>query len=317
MNDFDAMISQCLPDGLYSENIETIQVNLGRYCNLSCRHCHLECSPERREMMSWHDMQKILKLVQESSYRLVDVTGGAPELHPHFREFIAALRDTGQSVQVRTNLISLLEPSLAGMGAFLRDHAVALVGSLPCYLEENVDAQRGPGVHKKSMEALRMLNRLGYGRHEDLPLSLIHNPGGPFLPGEQSELEAAYRQELRGCFDVFFTRLLVLTNMPIGRFKRSLEQSGETADYASCLRDHFNPANLAGLMCRHQVSIDWNGRLYDCDFNLALGMPLNHSAPAQLATYDRRLLEKRQIVTGAHCFGCTAGCGSSCAGSLQ
>jgi len=267
--------------------------------------------------MSREIMLRILKIIRASSCRLVDITGGAPELHPYFRPFIEAIRDVGQPAQVRTNLVALMEPGLENMATFLRDHGVHLVGSLPCYLEENVTEQRGPGVHRKSIEAIRMLNRLGYARDEGLILSLVHNPGGPFLAGEQAELEAAYRDELKDRFGVFFSNLYVINNMPLGRFRWELDQSGSTDQYFCSLQDAFDPANIPGLMCRRQICVDWDGNLYDCDFNLALGLAVNHGAANRIETYDREALQCRQIATGPHCFGCTAGHGSSCSGSLQ
>lgn len=317
MNAFDAKLSRSWPPGLYNEHIKTLQVNIGRYCNLACRHCHLECSPDRTEMMSWETMLQILEIIRMSSYRLVDVTGGSPELHPHFRPFIQAVRETGHTVQVRTNLVSLTEPDLDGMAAFLKDQGAVLVGSLPCYLEENVTQQRGPGVYKKSIAAIRMLNRLGYARDEGLILNLVHNPGGPDLAGKQSDLEQAYRDELNHRSGILFNSLYVMNNMPIGRFRQSLERSGRAGQYSGSLVDAFDPANIPGLMCRHQVCVDWDGRLYDCDFNLALGLPVNHGTANRIETFNRELLNGRQIATGPHCFACTAGKGSSCCGALQ
>ncbi len=317
MNAFDTSLSRIWPQGLRSDHIETLQINIGRYCNLACRHCHLECSPARTETMSWNTMLHILGALQVSAFNRVDITGGAPEFHPHFRSFIEAARKAGQSIQVRTNLVSLLEPDLDGMAEFLRDHRVSLVGSLPCYLEENVTAQRGPGVHRKSIDAIRMLNELGYARNEDLLLNLVHNPGGSLLAGEQSELETAYRDELKDGFGISFNSLFVINNMPIGRFRQVLDQRGESDQYSCSLQDAFDPANIPGLMCRHQICVDWDGKLYDCDFNLALGLAVNHGASNKIDTYDGKVLDCRQIVTGPHCFGCTAGQGSSCGGSLR
>ncbi|MBA4397545.1 MAG: radical SAM protein [Syntrophus sp. (in: bacteria)] len=317
MNAFDMEVSRVWPGGLYSEHIETFQVNLGRFCNLACRHCHLECSPDRTEMMAWETMLQIIKILRTSAYQLVDVTGGSPELHPHFRPFIDAIRETGQTVQVRTNLVSLLESNLEGTAAFLKDHGVLLVGSLPCYLEENVTQQRGPGVYEKSIEAIRMLNRLGYARDEGLILNLVHNPGGPYLAGNQSDLEKAYRDELKNRFGIYFNNLYVINNMPIGRFRQNLDRSGRTDQYSGTLEDAFDPVNVPGLMCRHQICVDWDGKLYDCDFNLALCLCVNHGSANRIETFRRELLNGRQIATGPHCFVCTAGKGSSCCGALQ
>ena len=316
MNDFDARIREIFPEGLQSQGIDTLQVNIGRYCNLACAHCHLECSPGRTEMMSWAIMGKILTLSEENAFRLVDITGGSPELHPDIIPFIAALRKRGQSVQMRTNLTALMESPAKEIISFLGDKKVGLVGSMPCYLEENVNAQRGPDVHRRSIAALRLLNEAGYGIANGLPLTLVYNPGGPFLPPDQSVLEDAYHQELKARFNISFNRLIALTNLPLGRFRRHLEQNNEMESYLSILKTAFNPATVAGLMCRHQVSIDWDGTMYDCDFNLALGMMVNHGAPDRIEDFDSDLLRKRRIVTGVHCFGCTAGAGSSCSGSL-
>jgi radical SAM/Cys-rich protein len=203
------------------------------------------------------------------------------------------------------------------MAAFLKHHGVLLVGSLPCYLEENVTQQRGSGVYEKSIEAIRMLNRLGYARDEGLILNLVHNPGGPYLAGNQSDLEQAYRDELKNRFGILFNNLYVINNMPIGRFRQSLERSGRADQYTGYLVDAFDPANIPGLMCRRQICVDWDGRLYDCDFNLALGLCVNHGSANRIETFKRELLNGRQVATGPHCFCCTAGKGSSCCGALQ
>jgi radical SAM/Cys-rich protein len=316
MNDFDVRIRKILPEGLQCQAINTLQINIGRYCNLECTHCHLECSPGRKEMMSWEVMEKILAVSEENVFRLVDITGGSPELHPDFIPFVTALRDRGQTVQIRSNLTVLMESSLSDIIPFLKTKEVHLVGSLPCYLEENVDAQRGAEVYKKSIAVIRLLNRAGYGVDTGLPLNLTFNPGGPFLPPDQSSLEEIYRQELKSRFDISFSRLIILTNMPLGRFRQCLERNRETTHYLSMLKAAFNPATIAGLMCRNQISVDWDGTLYDCDFNLALGMGVNHGTPQSIKAFDYDLLKERQIATGIHCYGCTAGAGSSCSGSI-
>jgi radical SAM/Cys-rich protein len=222
----------------------------------------------------------------------------------------------GHSVQVRTNLTVLLEPGMEKMPKFYRRHKIQLVASLPCYLEENVCAQRGKGVYEKSITALKQLNTLGYGIDPDLPLNLVYNPGGPFLPPLQTSLEKDYRSELGRRFGITFTHLLTITNMPLGRFQMDLYQKGQENNYLDLLRKSFNPETLAGLMCRHQISVGWDGRLYDCDFNLALGLPVNHGAPDHIESFRVSDLNLRRIVTGEHCFGCTAGAGSSCRGAL-
>jgi radical SAM/Cys-rich protein len=309
-------MSGVIGDELRSVGIETIQANVGLRCNQSCSHCHLEASPERRESMEWATMERVVAAARDAGCRQMDVTGGAPEMNPNLPRFIEALRAEGLSVQVRTNFTALLEPGNETLPAFFREHNVQLVGSMPCYLKENVEAQRGPGVHGRSIEVIRRLNRLGYGFSPEAALNLVYNPLGAFLPPAQEQLEADYRRELAGRFGVTFTRLLTIANMPIGRFKARLTAEGKEEAYQRLLEDSFNPDTIEGLMCRHQISVGWDGTLYDCDFNCALGLPLNHGAPNRVRDFDTAILSRRKIVTGDHCFGCTAGHGSSCRGAL-
>ena len=316
MNSFERLVSGIEDGGLHSLKIETIQANLGLRCNQQCVHCHLEASPERREMMEWSTMRQVLEVAAKACCQLVDLTGGAPEINPHFRRFVAALHEKGHPVQVRTNLTVLLEPGMEEMPEFFRDHQIQLVASLPCYLEENVRAQRGEQVYEKSITAIRRLNELGYGTEEGLFLNLVYNPGGPFLSPPQLALEGDYRRELNGRFGITFTRLLTITNMPIGRFRSELGRKNLEQDYLDLLQKSFNPQTVGELMCRHQLSVGWDGTLYDCDFNLALGLPVNHGAPDHVRSFRPEDLRKRRIVTGEHCFGCTAGSGSSCGGAL-
>lgn len=316
MNDFEKQVAGKKEEGLYSLRIDILQVNLGFRCNQQCGHCHLEASPERSEIMEWPTMELVLESAESFNCQLVDLTGGAPELNPHFRHFVKALRLKGLAVQVRTNLTVLLEPEMEDMPEFLRDHQVQLVASLPCYLEENVSAQRGEGVYHKSVEAIKRLNVMGYGFESGLSLKLVYNPGGAFLPPSQSALEEDYRRELGQRFGITFTSLLTITNMPLGRFRRKLVQQNQEKWYLDLLRKSFNPKTVEAVMCRHQISVGWDGRLYDCDFNLALGLPVNHGAPDHIKSFSKEALMKRRIVTGDHCFGCTAGFGSSCAGAL-
>jgi radical SAM/Cys-rich protein len=316
MNDFEKQVAGKKEEGLYSLRIDILQVNLGFRCNQQCGHCHLEASPERSEIMEWPTMELVLESAESFNCQLVDLTGGAPELNPHFRHFVKALRLKGLAVQVRTNLTVLLEPEMEDMPEFLRDHQVQLVASLPCYLEENVSAQRGEGVYHKSVEAIKRLNVMGYGFESGLSLKLVYNPGGAFLPPSQSALEEDYRRELGQRFGITFTSLLTITNMPLGRFRRKLAQQNQEKWYLDLLRKSFNPKTVEAVMCRHQISVGADGRLYDCDFNLALGLPVNHGAPDHIKSFSKEALMKRRIVTGDHCFGCTAGFGSSCAGAL-
>ncbi len=266
--------------------------------------------------MGWPVMERIVEMSSDLGCRLVDITGGAPELNPDLPPFIKALRLTGVIIQVRTNLSVLAEPGMERFPDLYRRNNVHLVASMPCYLEENVRAQRGPGCYEKSVAVIRSLNELGYGTDPDLPLDLVYNPGGAVLPPSQNALEADYKRELKERFGVCFTRLLVITNMPIGRFKDGLVASGGYDNYLSLLQTSFNPATVSDVMCRHQVSIRWDGIIYDCDFNLALGLSVGHGAPDHIEGEGLKTLSGRRIVTGPHCFGCTAGSGSSCAGAL-
>jgi radical SAM/Cys-rich protein len=316
VNDFERQIAGINGEGLHSVKIETLQVNLGLLCNQQCAHCHLEASPQRDEIMKWDVMELVLKAAKGAQCQLVDLTGGAPELNPHFRRFVKTLRLEGHQVKVRTNLTVLLEPGMEELPEFFRDQQVQLVASLPCYLEENVCAQRGKGVYERSMAVIRRLNALGYGSQPELPLYLVYNPGGPFLPPPQSTLEEDYRRELGQRFKITFTRLLTITNMPLGRFRTELIRKKEQEDYVQLLRKSFNPHTVKGLMCCHQLSVGWDGTLYDCDFNLALGLPVNHGAPDHIRSFKPKELETRRVVTGEHCFACTAGAGSSCGGAL-
>ena len=316
MNNFDQAVREVLGAGLESAVVQTIQVNLGLVCNLNCRHCHVEASPHRNESMTWETMQSLLRLTEALPEARVDLTGGAPELNPHFRPLLDVLLEQGHQVQVRTNLTVFFEAGQGETPEFLADRGVHLVASLPCYLDDNVDKQRGGGVYKRSVAALRRLNSLGYGRQPRLPLNLVYNPGGAFLPPDQATLEDAYRRELRERFGVEFTRLLTITNMPMGRFLSDLQRDGQAEDYKHLLEDSFNQSTIDGLMCRHQICIAWDGTLSDCDFNSVLGLSLAGNLPRHIDQLDPSALEGRPIVTGEHCFGCTAGCGSSCGGAL-
>jgi radical SAM/Cys-rich protein len=316
MNDFEKQIDRNGENGLRSFNIEILQVNLGLRCNQKCHHCHLEASPQRKEMMDWPTMERVLEAAKEIQCHLVDLTGGAPELNPHFRSFVASLRQAGHPVQVRTNLTVLQEPGMKDVPKFFRDYQIQLVASMPCYLEENVCAQRGKGVYEKSITAIKRLNTLGYGSDPALSLNLVYNPGGPFLPPPQAALEADYRRELAERFGIFFTYLLTITNMPLGRFRSELAKQNQERSYLQMLRTSFNPQTIPRLMCRHQISVGWDGTLYDCDFNMALGLPVDHGAPDHIRSFRPPDLMERRIVTGDHCYACTAGSGSSCGGAL-
>ncbi len=314
-NNFDEAVMAATGAELRAERIRIIQVNIGLKCNLQCRHCHVASAPTRKEEMDWDTMTHILRVARDTKAELVDITGGAPEMNPHFKRFVAAVGELGIPVQVRTNLTILLEPGYEDVAQFMADQRVRLVASLPCYLKENVDKQRGLGVYEDSVKVIQQLNELGYGREPELPLDLVYNPGGPSLPPDQSTLERDYKRILADEFGIEFNSLNAITNMPIGRFMGDLRRLKKADHYRQLLRDAFNPGTIDPLMCRHQIDVDWNGTMYDCDFNLALKMPVNHGMPTNIRDFDPAL-HTRRIETGNHCFGCTAGCGSSCGGAL-
>ncbi len=316
MNGFVLRVRNDCSQDMYNCGLLILQANVGFRCNLSCTHCHLECGPERSETMSLETMTQVVAAAAEIRPEMVDITGGAPELNPNLRPFIRSLRKEGLNVQCRTNLTVLLERDQAGLPEFFREHRVGLVASLPCHLEEDVCRQRGEGTYTRSVTALQRLNAVGYGSEPHLPLDLVYNPSGPFLPPEQACLEADYRRELAARFDIRFSRLLTITNMPIGRFWHRLKRTDQQAEYMRLLADGFNCRTVQDLMCRHQVCVAWDGRLYDCDFNLALGLTLSPVAPRHIRDFDASRVRGRVIQTGEHCFGCTAGLGSSCAGAL-
>jgi len=316
MNEFEKVIQNITPQGLFSREIETFQINIGLQCNQQCHHCHLKASPERKEQMTWSTMERVIDAADQLQHSLIDVTGGAPELHPQFTRFIQVLSERGHDIQVRTNLTVLLEPGSEMLPQFLKDHEIQLIASLPCYTEENVRAQRGPQVYEKSIASLRKLNEIGYGIDPSLKLTIVYNPGGPFLPSDQKALENDYHRELSQRFGIQFTNLITITNMPIGRFLDTLKKNQQEKEYLTLLKDSFNQQTVQGLMCLNQICVGWDGTLHDCEFNGALGLVVNHGAPNHIRDFDISLLSKRRIMTGRHCFGCTAGHGSSCGGAL-
>jgi radical SAM/Cys-rich protein len=299
--------------------LETLQVNLGYRCNQQCQHCHVNASPHRREMMGPETIDEILAFLGARGVGTLDITGGAPELSPHFRRLVAEARGLGVHVRDRCNLTVLLEPGQADTATFLAAHGVEIVASLPCYLEENVDAQRGRGVFEASLAALRRLNGLGYGAlGSGLTLNLVYNPQGPSLPPPQCALEADYKRELMDRYGIRFDRLLTLTNMPIARFGSLLVSTGELDAYLERLRTAHRGENLGAVMCRSLVSVDWQGFVYDCDFNQMLGLGLQNEAGGRVHLRDLidLELEGRPVTVAGHCYGCTAGQGSSCGGAL-
>ena len=300
--------------------LTTLQVNLGYRCNQSCLHCHVNAGPQRRESMSRGTADDVLAFLRAGGITTLDLTGGAPELNPQFRRLVREARGLGIHVIDRCNLSILEEPGQEGLAAFLARHHVEVVASLPCYVEENVDGQRGVGVYTRSIHALRRLNALGYGKPQTgRVLNLVYNPTGPFLPPPQCSLEADYRRELRARFDIVFDRLYTLTNLPIQRFGSTLVSRGHFEDYMRLLKSAYRPENLDQLMCRDLVSVDWQGRVYDCDFNQMLGLPLHRGGRPRPHIRDLigQDLQGNPIVVADHCYGCTAGQGSSCGGALS
>lgn len=297
-------------------SLTELQVNVGRLCNQACSHCHVDAGPKRTEIMAWETMQRILGWAERAGIMHVDITGGAPELNPNFREFVDGFIALGAKVTSRCNLTVLLEPGQEGLASWYTEQRVHIVCSLPCYSRKNVDAQRGKGVFDKSIEALKQLNACGYGIDENLPLDLVYNPGGAKLPPPQAKLERDYKLRLFEDFGIRFNRLLTLANLPINRFAHYLDRTGQRESYEQLLIDNFNPETVPGLMCRHLLSVDWLGRVYDCDFNQMLDIPLGAKPHRYLWDIDVNSLENGRIGVGTHCFGCTAGSGSSCGGAL-
>jgi radical SAM/Cys-rich protein len=305
---------------LRRRSVETLQVNLGYTCNQSCVHCHVNAGPNRKEQMDRATVERVLDVLVAMRIRTLDLTGGAPELNPHFRDLVAQARARGVHVIDRCNLTILSEPGQEDLAGFLAAQGVEVVASLPCYLEDNVDRQRGAGVFDRSVRALQALNALGYGRDDRLPLSLVYNPQGPVLPPPQAGLEADYRRILGERFGIVFTRLYALANMPIARFGSTLVSKGQLRDYMGKLRAAHRPENVDQVMCRTLVSVDWQGFLYDCDFNQMLGLHLHETGQRHgrlhLDDWLEMDLEGNPIVVADHCYGCTAGQGSSCGGAL-
>lgn len=310
--------------------LSELQVNLGYLCNQACEHCHVEAGPKRTEMMPPQVMQKILTWASQNDIQRADLTGGAPELIPGFRTFVDGLQKLNIAVTSRCNLTVLLEPGQEDLADWYAARKVRLVCSLPCYTAENVESQRGKGVFGKSITALQRLNKLGYGKNPDLPIDLVYNPLGAVLPPAQSALEQDYKTRLKQDFGIVFNNLLTITNLPINRFRHYLKRSGQLPAYQTLLAENFNPETVPPLMCRHVLSVDWQGYLYDCDFNQMLGLPLTLTANGktngaqgtrkntrlQLWQITRTQLENAPIALADHCFGCTAGAGSSCGGAL-
>ena len=302
-------------------SLEILQVNLGYLCNQSCLHCHVNAGPTRKELMDQENIDHLLEVLRQTGAHTLDLTGGAPEMNPLFRNLVIAAREIGVTIIDRCNLTILLEPGYEGTAEFLAENEVQIVASLPCYLEDNVDGQRGKGVYQKSMQALRQLNQLGYGQEDGkLGLTLVYNPTGPYLPPPQDSLQRDYKTFLAEKFDIQFNQLFTITNMPIARFGSTLLSKGEFENYMNLLKDAFSVANMKGLMCINQLSIDWQGYVYDCDFNQMLNMNIRNPDNFQklhISDVLQARLQDIPVSIADHCYGCTAGQGSSCGGAID
>lgn len=314
--DFEERLENSGLQPLHPTGIDILQVNLGYMCNQTCRHCHVDAGPDRKEIMTRDTMLECLEAVANSPVTSVDLTGGAPEMNPHFRWFVEELSKLGKHIIVRCNLtIIVANTKYHDLPEFYKKHGVEVISSLPYFAASRTDAQRGEGVFDRSVRALKMLNAAGYGREEGLKLNLVYNPSGTFLPGDQHELEAQFKRKLKDGWDIDFNSLYTITNLPVSRFLEYLIASGKYESYMRELAANFNPSAAMGVMCRNTISVDWQGRLYDCDFNQMLELELAGDAPQHIRDFDWKALNNRKITFGNHCYGCTAGAGSSCGGA--
>ena len=302
---------------LRAASVNTLQVNLGKLCNQACKHCHVDASPLRTEVMTRQTAEAVIDAVRRFRIPTLDITGGAPELNPSFRWLVTEARAAHTHVMVRHNLTVMFESGQEDLPEFFRDNQIEVVSSLPYFLEQQTDNQRGRGVFSKSIEALKRLNEVGYGKEgTTLLLNLVYNPVGAFLPPIQSSIEADFKRELSNRYGITFNSLYTITNMPINRFLDYLRRTGNEERYMRKLLQAFNPNTVDGLMCRTLVSVDWTGKLYDCDFNQMLELGIDSELPQTIENFDPTKLAGRRITTGSHCFGCTAGAGSSCGGAV-
>ncbi len=298
------------------ESIQTVQVNLGNICNLSCNHCHVGASRHGSQVMDLEVMEQITRFLSRHPGLTLDITGGCPEMNPHFRFFIEQTDGLVPRRMLRSNLAIMAETGWEWLPEFCRSHELTIIGSLPCYLEENVDRQRGSGVYQKSIRVLKRLNALGYG--SGVELDLVYNPGGDYVPGSQHGLEAAYKEEMLARHGIVFNHLFTITNAPIGRFKEQLESAGTYPEYLRLLAGRFNPEAAGSIMCRTLISVDYRGKIYNCDFNQALGMPVtaDDGSEITISELDDAEMNGKKILLSQHCYCCTAGEGSSCTGAL-
>lgn len=326
MLDTKVLLSPTDFPALKRSHLDTLQVNLGYLCNQTCTHCHVNAGPKRTELMSKGVIDQVLTYLEQSGIQTLDVTGGAPEMNPHFRHLVREAREMGVQTIDRCNLTILLEPGYEDMAEFLAEEGVTVSASLPCYSEQNVREQRGKGIFEQSITALQALNRLGYGKQDNLQLHLVYNPNGAFLPPPQEQLEADYKRELMEQHGIAFHRLMTITNMPISRFGGMLLAKDLYQNYLQLLKNNYSTSNMNKVMCRSLISVDWRGYVYDCDFNQMLDWPIL-SQGGELIASDRSRLHLddllrgdslgEDIIVGEHCYGCTAGQGSSCSGALN
>lgn len=316
MPNFDSKYRLTGEAELKAGKIEIFQINLGKMCNQVCKHCHVDAGPDRKEIMTMETMQLCLDVLGKTNINTVDLTGGAPELNPNFKWFVSELKKLDIHIMTRSNLTILTANGFEDYPDFFAENGIEIISSLPYYKASFTDKQRGEGVFEQSIEAIKKLNELGYGKQgSGMKLNLVYNPVGAFLPPAQESLERDYKRELERLYGVYFNHLFTITNMPISRFLDYLLASGNFENYMRKLVDAFNPAAAFGVMCKYTLSVSWDGYLYDCDFNQMLAMTVNSNAPKHLKDFNAGLLEGRRIVTGIHCFGCTAGAGSSCGGA--
>ena len=313
---FDEKLESCGLHPLSATSIEILQINVGKLCNQTCKHCHVDAGPDRKENMTRETMEQCLQILKDTDISMVDLTGGAPEMNSNFKWFVAEITKLNRHVMVRSNLTILVSKKFEDYIQFFKDHQVEVVSSLPYFLAENTDAQRGKGVFDKSIRALNKLNDIGYGHPDSgLVLNLVYNPVGAFLPPDQVAIEADYKKELLNRHGIVFNNLFTITNMPISRFLSYLIKTNNYQRYMNKLHESFNPAAANNVMCRTILSVSWDGYMYDCDFNQMLNLTVNHGAPIHVKNFDYKMLANRRIVTGQHCYGCTAGAGSSCGGA--
>jgi radical SAM/Cys-rich protein len=316
LNSFDRSLEGSNLFPLKARGVAVLQINMGRLCNQACRHCHVEAGPDRTELMSSGTVDECLRVVRTSGVRTVDITGGAPEMNPEYRRLVSECASLGAGVMTRTNLTVLTDRAHEDMPRFWADLGVEVVTSLPYYQKDTVERLRGDGVFDKSIEALKRLNSAGYGVEGGLTLNLVYNPCGAYMPPSQKSVEADFKRELEKRHGVSFTNLFTITNMPLGRFLGFLAESGNLERYTERLRSSYNAAAAGNVMCRDTVSVGWDGVLYDCDFNQAENLKCGFGSPGHIRDFDAAALGRRRIVTSQHCYGCTAGAGSSCTGAV-